>query len=281
MTKRLLALLVALTLSAAGCGDDGGDAGGDGGGDGDEAPEEEHTAEEQALADAWASTLQDDDDGFGLGREDAQCMADALMVELGAAPFEDAGVTPDDIDPDDDESNSPGEVLGDGVVSEAQAEAVLDAWQDDCIDLAEMMAASAAPEFDLDDEGEACVADAFADEEDLVRAALLPSFTQADDTPDEDTITELFAVVDECSGGGGSDAIMESIVSSLMEDGTFTEEQARCLGAAVVEELGMDRLMELGAGGSFEDAPPEAQQQVVSAMLEAARACDVPLSAFG
>src|SRR5687768_9949354 len=110
------------------------------------------STEEQEYADAFAATLEDDAGGFGVTSEQASCMAEALVAEVGAEPFVEADVRPDDIEPGPG-SSSPGALLGDDVVSREQADAVLDVWADDCVDLVEMLVASAGSDLELDDEG--------------------------------------------------------------------------------------------------------------------------------
>ena len=72
-----------------------------------------------------------------------------------------------------------------------------------------------------------------------------------------------------------------AIAESLAADGSLTEEQAQCLAEGVVDEIGEDRMGELFATGAFDDLGAEAQDEVTGALLQAAAACDVPLSAFG
>lgn len=272
--RRLTASLLALTLlGAAACGDDGGD--------------DELTTEEQAYADAWARSLTDEEDGFSVSDEDADCMAAALMAEVGAGPFEEAGVEPADIgdgEQGEGDDDSPGELLGAGVITEAQADAILDVWEG-CTDLGATLAAAAVGEFDLDEEAEACVADGLR-EDDLAREGLKPSFTSDDDEPPSEVLTAMVELIDECAGeadgGDGSSVIVDGIASSLAADGTLTEEQAQCVAQEMVDVIGLERLMELGAGGGdLETADPAVQQEVASAVLGAAEACDIPLSALG
>ena len=149
-TGRLLVLVGALALLTA-CADEGGD------GDDGDAGGGDLTTEEQAYADAFAATLVDDGSGFGVEPDEGACMGEAVMAELGVEPFEDAGVTPDDIQPGEDAS--PGAVLGDGAVSQEQAAAITTAWGDDCIDLVAMLVRSAGSETELDPDGEACLTD--------------------------------------------------------------------------------------------------------------------------
>src|ERR671913_945666 len=117
MRSRLLSPVILCSVLALGaCGSDGGEEGLD--------------EDEQAYADAWSATLADgDEDDIQLTEGEADCMGDAVMAELGVEPFEEAGVEADEINQDGDDDDSPGEVLGDGVVSEDQANAVLDVWE--------------------------------------------------------------------------------------------------------------------------------------------------------
>src|SRR3546814_12155165 len=78
----LRATLILALVGAAACSDDGGDEGSSSG--------DELSSEEQAFADAWATTLVQEDDGFAAPQDDADCMATAHVVELGTEPFEEA-----------------------------------------------------------------------------------------------------------------------------------------------------------------------------------------------
>ncbi len=268
---RLVLLVAACVLAAACGGDDDAGSGGDGDGGGG------LSAEEQELADAWSLTLQDEDDGFAVGQDDADCMGAAIMLEVGVEPFEEADVTADDIG-DDEGQNSPGEVLGAGVISEAQADAVLDAWEE-CVDLAQMLAESASTEFDLDEDGVACFADGLGEGE-LARDVLRPSFTSDSDDPPEEALGSIVALLDSCGDGEGG-LLVDSIAEELAADGSMCEDVAGCFAQAVYDDLGFDRLAELSASGDFEDADPEAQSEITGALIAAAGACDVPVSAFG
>jgi hypothetical protein len=266
MPSRLIAVLLAGCLFALGsCGDDDGDEG--------------LSDEEQAYADAWAATLADgDQDDVRFSDEEAACMGDAVMAELGVEPFEEAGVEADEINADGEDDDSPGEVLGDGVVTDAQADAVLDVW-DGCADLPAALTASIATEVDLDDEAQECVADGI-EERGLAREGYTASFTTDEDEPPEEVLQELFALVDDCGSSAGTDALAESIAETLAADGSLTDEQAACIAREVVADVGRDRLLEVGGTGSFEEAPPEVQAEIGQAVSRAAGACDVPLSAF-
>jgi hypothetical protein len=267
------ALVVALcaALALAACGDD----------DPEESSATGLTEEEQAYADAWAASLSDDDDGFSASATEAACMGDAIMAELGVARFEEAEVAPEDITADG-EADSPGELLGAGTISEEEANAILDTWEG-CADLPALFAASLVDDFDLDDEASACVEEELADGE-LVRAGFVVSFTSDDDEAPPELVTGLIGAIDACSGseGGEGGLIVDEIAASIAEDGDLTDEQAQCVAQAMVDVIGLDRLIELGGEDiDLDEADPSVQQEVTAAVLEAAGSCDVPLSELG
>jgi hypothetical protein len=248
----------------------------------------------QEWADAWAESLRDDTEGASYGRADAQCMAEAMMTELGTDLFDDAGVEPADIDPGAD-SKAPGELLGDGAITGAQADAILEAW-DDCTDLDAALAEGIASSTDLDDEGVQCIEDGLRDST-LTHDGYRATFTSADAEPPQEVVAGLTALLSDCGadlgggtdggdggtdGGGTSGLLVDSIAASLAEGGTLDDDQAHCLAQEIVDTIGFDRLMELGLeGGNFEDADPAVQQEMAAAVLDAATACDVPLSDLG
>ena len=271
--RHLLLPVIAVGLVAVtGCGDD------DGGGGG-------LSAEEQAYADAWARSLIDEEDGFAVSDEDAGCMATAIMVELGAEPFQEAGVEPDDIgdgEQGEGDDDSPGELLGAGTIGDEQADTILDAWED-CTDVAAALAKAAVGEFDLDDDEEACVADGLRDD-DLARQGLKPSFTSDSDEPPAAVLSALVELIDTCAGddAASGSVIVDSIASELAADGNLTQAQAQCVAQEMIDVIGLDRLVELGAGGgNLEDADPALQQEVAGAVLAAADTCGIPLSELG
>jgi hypothetical protein len=236
------------------------------------------SSEEQAFADKWAETLRDDEDGFGVTADEADCMGEAIMAELGVDPFENAEVTPDDISTDED-SNSPGELVGDRVITDEQADAILDVWEEDCVDLVEILVQSGSSDFELDEDGEQCFAEGLA-EGTLARDFVRPSFTSGEDTPDPDTMTDLIVLLDDCGASGAADFV-GSMAADLSADGTLTPEQGECVAQALVDDLGLERIIEVTGGGEFENADPADQQEFASALLDAAGACGVPLSALG
>ncbi len=242
------------------CADEGGDGdeGDAGGGD--------LTTEEQAYADAFAATLVDDESGFDVEPDESACMGEAVMAELGVEPFEDAGVTPEDIQPGDDAS--PGAVLGDGAVSQDQAAAITAAWGDDCVDLVAMLVRSAGRETELDPDGEECLTDGLG-QDDLAARLLAGAFTTAEGQPDDATVEDFLALLTAC-GDDGSNPVVAAIAESLAEDGSLTDAQAQCLAEGVINEIGEDRMGELFASGGFDDLGAEVQEEITAALLQAA-----------
>jgi hypothetical protein len=231
--------------------------------------------EEQEYADAFATSLEDDEDGFGAEPEDAQCMGDAVMDELGVEPFGEADVAPDDIGGED--AGSPGEVLGDEVVTDEQADAILDGW-DDCVgDLSEFLAASASSDqgFDLDAEGEECLAEGL-DEDGLARDLARAYFTSVDEVPDQAAFTGFFVLINDCASDDDGVGFFErQLAENISEDGSVTPEQAECIVAGVVEDMGEDAFFAfLSAVNREESEGAEAFQQ---AYVAAAEGCGVPV----
>ena len=238
--------------------------------------EEGLSDEEQEYADAFAITLANDDEGLGVEPDDAECMADALMTELGVEPFEEADVQPDDIEPDD--QGSPGELLGDGAVSDDQAKAIVETWDEDCVDVVDVLVESAGSEFDLDPEGKECFAEGLG-EGGLATRLLAASFTTSDGTPDEATMTEFLQMMEGCAGDGQS-PVVDAMAESLAEDGTFTDEEAQCIAQGVLDIIGTERMSELFASGDFEELGVDAQNEIAGAMLQAAAGCGLSPSDF-
>lgn len=262
-TRQILAL-AAVSILLVACGSDSDDG---------------LTSEEQTYADALAKDLADNEDGIGVDKDEADCMGEAVMVELGVEPFKKAKVEPDDLAGDE----TPGQLLGDGAVSKTQATAIVDAWQD-CADIAAAFAAGAKEQFDADADAVACIEDGLR-EGSLLRDYLVVSFTDAEEPdPSEPPLSKLIGVVIDCTAdgeGGSGGALVDSIAASLAEAGGITEEQARCVAQAVVDEVGVEALLEGGADGDFSTASPELQQQVVASITAAAQTCGVPLESFG
>ena len=93
------------------------------------------------------------------------------------------------------------------------------------------------------------------EEQDLARNGYQASFTTDEDTPPDDVLQELIALVEDCGGTAVTDALTESIAESLAADGTLTAEQATCVAQGVLDALGADRMLELSGSGDFATRP--------------------------
>jgi hypothetical protein len=266
MRRTLLALL-ALAAPAAvlgACGDDGGGG---------------LSAEEREYADAWAVNLSEDDDGIRADDDDAECMAVALVEGIGIEVFEEHDVAPEDVE----DGDSPGEMVGDGVIPEADARTVVQGWEE-CADLPLLFAESAREDFQLDDDGVACVSERLAGS-DAFETVMVAAFTSGDGEPEDDrAAAELVTVVTDCSSGAdgeGGGVLVDSVAESLLADGNLDEAQAQCLAQSIVDTIGQERLIEQSLeSGDFESAPPEFQQEMAEAVVAAAGECGVPPSAL-
>jgi hypothetical protein len=253
-----VALLGALALAACGGDDDG------------------LSTEAQRYADAFARDLADGDDGLAVDDEGGQCVGEAIMRELGTGPFKEAKIEPADLAGDE----SPGELLGSGVVSDEQADAIAEAWNE-CVDLPEAFALQASDEFGLDDAGVTC----FEDElraSDVLDEYLRVSFTSADAAEGRTVLNRIVGLVQQCSAQGGSGGVLvDSLAASFAEDGQLTPDEATCLAQHVVDEVGADELVGIGSGETLADAPEALQQQFAAAIVKAAEQCDLDLTKLG
>ena len=234
--------------------------------------------EEQAYADAFAADFADEDDGIGVDEEEAGCMSAAIMEEVGVEPFEEAEVTPEDLSGDE----TPGQLLGDGAITEEQALDIYAAWGD-CADIPAAFAAGAQEQFDADGEAVACLEDGLRDG-DALEQYMVESFTDGEEPdPSSPGLGALITLITECTASeeGTGGALVESIAQSLNEGGQLTPEQSQCVAQSVVDAIGTEALLQAGVSESFESASPELQQQVIQALTDAAEACDVPLAQLG
>jgi hypothetical protein len=235
------------------------------------------SARERDYAEAFARDLADEDDGFGVDEEGGRCIAGAVMAELGSEPFEEAGVEPEDLAGDE----APGELLGEGAVTDEQADAVVAAWHR-CVDLPARFAEQAGGEFGLDDPGVACFEDALRDD-DVLDRYLRVSFTSERRGDAEAVLGDLVVLVQGCTAaaGGGGGILVDSIAASLAADGGLTAEQAGCVAQQVVDLVGAERLIEVTGPGGFETAPADVQDELAQAIVDATAACGIPASQLG
>lgn len=263
-----VALLTLLAVVVAACGGGGSSKGADA----------ELDKEEQAYADAFADDLADSTDGLGVSAEQGDCMGTVIMAELGTAPFEEADISPEDLAGEE----TPGQLLGDGAVSDEQAGSIYDAWAD-CGDMTALFAKSIASEYEGDADVTECLEDGLR-EDDLMRSFMVDSFTNGEE-PDPGTapLKDLIALVTRCtaSADGSGGALVDSIADSLAESGTLTDDEAQCLAQSIVDTVGAEELMAGVGDGDFSQASPELQQAIVESITGAASACNVPLSKLG
>jgi hypothetical protein len=275
--RALLVLLALIALVAAACssGDDDPKAA-EGG---STTTTVELTDEEQAFADAFAADFSDANDGLGVTAEDGDCLATVLMAELGTEPFDAADVTPDDLGGDE----TPGQLLGDGAITEEQANDIYTGWED-CVDLNAAFAQSFQKEYQADDATGDCFRTGLADG-DLMRAYMIASFTSGEKLDStKPPLKDIVALIGTCTAndtGGSAGVLVDSIAQSLAANGAITAEEAQCLAQSIVDTVGADQLLQGAANGDLANAAPEVQQAVVAAITTAAAACDVPLSKLG
>jgi hypothetical protein len=233
-------------------------------------------AAEQRYADAFARDLADGDDGLTFDDEGGRCVGEAIMRELGTRPFLEAKVQPDDLAGDE----TPGQLLGSGKVSEAQAEVIAAKWNH-CVDLPKAFAKQAATQFGLDRAGISCFEGQLRKSK-VLDQYLVVSFTSDEGSDLQSVLDQLVRLVQTCSATKGAGGVLvDSIAASLAQTRGLEVDQARCIAQHVVDQVGADQLVGLGKGGSLAAAPQEVQEQVAGAIIDAARACGVDLSKVG
>lgn len=264
----VLAVITLLALGGAACG----------GSDGGDPSSAKLSKDEQAYADVLASELADDADGLGVSAKQSECMSKVIMAELGTKPFEDADVTPEDLAGDE----TPGQLLGEGTVSEEQANGIYDAW-DECGDLTAVFAELTAKEYEADATAQTCIEKGL-EKDDLMRAFMVESFVSGEEPdPGKAPLNDIVKLISECtaSGDGAGGALVDSIAQSLAEAGTLTAEESQCLAQSIVDTVGAEELLAGVSDGDFSTATPEMQQAIVQSITGAAAACNVPLSKLG
>jgi Protein of unknown function (DUF2510) len=84
--------------------------------------------------------------------------------------------------------------------------------------------------------------------------------TSTDDTSGGDT--------GDTSGGESSDDVVSALADTLVATGQFDQEQADCLAQTMLDDLGRERLAELGATGDFSSLTSEDLSTVFDALSE-------------
>jgi hypothetical protein len=229
--------------------------------------------EEQEYADAFAEDMTEDEDGFGVTDDESACMAESVMAELGVEPFEEADVEPADLRGDE----TPGQLLGEGAVSDDQADTIAEEWED-CADLPASLAASLASEGDLDDDATQCIEEGMA-EGDIVHDFVTGSFTSAEEpSPEDPAFGAILDLLTECTtdedGSGG--VLVDSIAESLAAGGAIPPDQAQCVAQSVVDAVGEETILQQG-----DEPSPEAQAALQQALLDAGQECGVDPAVLG
>jgi hypothetical protein len=231
------------------------------------------SAREQTFANAFAKDLSAKD-GFGVDAKGGKCIGDAIMRELGTAPFDKAKVTTKDIGGD----KSPGELLGKGTVTNAQAEKISKAWQK-CVDLPKLFASQGSDQYKLDAKGQTCFEGKLR-KSTVLDQYLKVSFTSDKASDSQTVVQEIVKLVQACSTTGGQGGVLvDSIATSLSADGTLTTAQARCMAQKIVDDIGANRLLDATKGGNgLSGASPQVQAEFEGAIVKAAGGCNVSLS---
>ncbi|MGH9084700.1 MAG: hypothetical protein ACRDYW_04555 [Acidimicrobiales bacterium] len=180
--RKLLSVLVSGLFLVAACGDD------DGGGDLSDA--------DQEYVDAAMATY-DEEEAAPLTEDDARCIVESMVGQLGTDRLEELGVTPESFG-SDDESFPEG-------LSEDEANGVVDGFES-CADMSQLILDGIAEDESISQEAKDCLADAF--DEDTVRRLFVTMLTQGEDAlqDDPELTSELLSVFSECPealGTGG------------------------------------------------------------------------------
>lgn len=259
----VIAVLAALV---AGCG--GGD------------DEEPLTAEEQRYASAFARDLSDGDDGVATTAEQAQCIGQGILRVLSARPFHEAGIEPEDLEGDE----SPGQLLGAGTVSEAEADEIADRWLR-CVDLAKDFVARARGLVELDASGRACFEEALRDSG-LLHDYLTVSFTSADPADVLAVTTQITGLLADCAPEGvtstttaaaGDAATADRLAELLVQQYAVAPADARCLADGIISRVSAEDLQLMVTAGGPSGPTDAARVRVAEAMRAASGACDVAL----
>jgi hypothetical protein len=179
MRKLRSVLLLGLLLAAA-CGDD------DGGGGLSEA--------DQEYVDAAMATY-DEEEAAPLTEDDARCIVESMVGQLGSDRLEELGVTPESFGSED-------AAFPEGL-SEDEANGVVDGFES-CIDMNQLFLDGLAEDQSLDQDAKDCLADAF--DEDTMRRLFVTMLTEGEDAVQDDPelTSEVLSAFSECPEALGS-----------------------------------------------------------------------------
>ncbi len=148
-----------------------------------------------AYIDAIAATMQADDAPFDA--EQANCIATGMVDAIGVDTIEEAGVTPEEIANDEDDSQFE-KVTAD--ISEEQANDLVDViFGGECFSFGEVLASQMGEDGpDLSDDQIECIGDQFAKNE-TFKKAFVDSLITGEDNPDVDAaLGDIFSIFGEC-----------------------------------------------------------------------------------
>jgi hypothetical protein len=234
------------------------------------------TVEEQRYADAFARNFSDGDDALSFDAEAGRCVGEAIVRELTARPFHEAKVTPADLG----RGKLPGQLLGEGRVTDAQAAVIAREWNR-CISLVDVFAEQTSRQFGLSERDVRCF------KQELRRGKVLDSyvrlmFTSADPAGVQEVQRRIVVDAQTCASKSGDGGYIVNAVAALFtQDGKVSEEAARCLGQHIVDTVGADKLVALSAGERLADAPRDVQEQFAQAIVDATTACGVDVQSLG
>lgn len=151
--------------------------------------------EERPYVDALVASMRSGDEGdMVLTQEQAECVAPQWIDTIGVDALQDAGIEPEDIG---DDSGTDLDELG---LSEDQANALFDAFDDCDVDIAGEIIESLGGDEGLSDEDRECLTEAF--DEELLRTIVVAGMVGGEDalTQDEDVLGKLLEVFAACPG---------------------------------------------------------------------------------
>ncbi len=160
-------------------GDDSGDASGD------------YTEDDYVTA-MIASFDSQDSAELAIDREQAECVAPKWIDILGVDRLQENGITPDDIDSENDME------LTDLGLSQDEGNAMYDTFGACDVDVAELFIKGLSTDTPLSNEQSECLSAAFDD--DLLRTIMVTTLVEGDEalTDDEDVSGAVFAALGEC-----------------------------------------------------------------------------------
>lgn len=188
----MLGMVAVLGFSVVACGGDDDDSADEGKDETSESGDDGGGGDGQAYVDAIMETSEGDET---LSEDQNRCFAEAVVAGLGVEAFEAAGVTPDDIreNPDDSPTDLGLEF------SEEQADGFWDA-ANTCVDVRELFLESMSQGQELTDAQKTCLGEGL--DEEFIKTMFLASFTEDTQSFDEETTAKLTEVMSTCGAAG-------------------------------------------------------------------------------